>query len=65
MARPTKYYVSTKDGVLYEGLQRLTQYFLTREEAEIAFKNKFHSYNTLFLRQLLPDNKTRKTLKSK
>lgn len=64
MKREKKYYVSTTDGVTYNGIRRLTKYFATRTEAESEFNRLRVHYDMLFLRMLLPDNKTRKTLKT-
>lgn len=63
MKRKQKFYVSTTDGVLHGGIKRLTDYFTDRIDAENEFSRLRIHYNKLFLRTLMTDNKTRKTLK--
>jgi hypothetical protein len=63
--RPTKYYVSTKDGAFNGGITRLSEYFTDKHQAEAYFRERYHAYDTLFVRELSPDNKTRRTLASK
>jgi hypothetical protein len=65
MQRPVKYYVSTRDGAFNGGCKRLTVYCTDRAEAEKHYNNALPHYNTLFLKMLFPDNKTRKVLQYK